>query len=164
MDELSQNGNTGALPMQHILRWSWPTRPPYPPPVMRARSSVRTIPCVPGQDTLSRAGILFSAADFVTAPNLPRCLPARVRLLCTETSTRLRACCTRPYSAPTIVIGNAVGLRENLLSSKLFRNVYSAARRRRTLSSGGLTALKCRAAGASLRWRSVLRALSVQVP
>ena len=59
-----------------------------------------------------------------------------------ELRPRLRAGCTRPYSAPTIVIGNAVGLRENLLSwiscSKLFRNVYPA-----QLSSGGQTALKC---------------------
>jgi hypothetical protein len=30
----------------------------------------------------------------------------------------------------------------------------------RSLSSGGLAALKCRAAGASLRWQSVLRAPS----
>jgi hypothetical protein len=54
-----------------------------------------------------------------------------------------RAGCKRPHSAPTIVIGNAVGLQENLLSwhlvqQKLFRNIYSAARRRRPLSPGAV--------------------------
>jgi hypothetical protein len=62
-----------------------------------------------------------------------------------------RADCKRPYSAPTMVIGNAVGLRQNLLSWHLVQQIislhYSAARRRRSLSSGGLAAQKCQAAG-----------------
>jgi hypothetical protein len=42
-----------------------------------------------------------------------------------ECGSCARAGCTRPYSAPTIVIGKAVGLRENLLSWHLVQQVVS---------------------------------------
>jgi hypothetical protein len=106
--------------------------------------------------------IIVCGCRFLTAPNLPRVFTSESAVLvswlhettpvaswlheavqCADHRNRER----RGPSEKTCCLG--------ISCSKLFRNIYSAARRRRSLSSGGLAALECRAAGASLRWRSV---------